>query len=84
MAAEWPTAMVWQGFEVGNAVITGEALKRTPASNPVRRAYELRLFGKRPAIEGGQPSYDQAAAFYAVRGDESGTLERGTGRPRGN
>jgi len=68
VAAEWPTEIVWQGFEVGNPVITGEALKRTPASNPVRRAFELRLFGKRPSIEGGQPSYDQAAAFYAVRG----------------
>ncbi len=68
VAAEWPTEIAWQGFEVGNSVITGAALKRTPACNPVRRAFELRLFGKRPSIEGGQPSYDQAAAFYAVRG----------------
>jgi inosine-uridine nucleoside N-ribohydrolase len=68
VAAEWPTEIVWQGFEVGHPVFTGEALKQTPVSNPVRRAFELRLFGKRPSIEGGQPSYDQAAAFYAVRG----------------
>lgn len=67
-AAQWPTEIVWQGFEVGKPVITGEALKRTPASNPVRRAYELRRFAGRPSINGGQPSYDQAAAFYAVRG----------------
>jgi len=67
-AAEWPTEIVWQGFEVGHPVITGEALKRTPADNPVRRAYELRRHAGRPSIEGGQPSYDQAAAFHAVRG----------------
>ena len=67
-AAQWPTEIVWQGFEVGHPVITGEALKRTPASNPVRRAFELRRHAGRPSIEGGQPSYDQAAAFYAVRG----------------
>jgi arylsulfatase len=67
-AAEWPTEIVWQGFEVGHPVITGEALKRTPAGNPVRRAYELRRHAGRPSIEGGQPSYDQAAAFHAVRG----------------
>ena len=71
VAAQWPTEIVWQGFEVGNPVITGEALKRTPRSNPVRRAFELRLFHKRPSIEGGQPSYDQAAAFYAVRGENA-------------
>lgn len=71
VATEWPTEIVWQGFKVGNPVITGEALKRTPASNPVRRAFELRFFGKRPSIEGGQPSYDQAAAFYAVRGTDA-------------
>ena len=70
VAAEWPAEMVWQGFEVGDAVLTGKGLKQTPASNPVRRAYELRLYGKRPAIEGGQPSYDQAAALYAVRGTD--------------
>ena len=70
VAAHWPSEIAWQGFEVGNAVITGAALKNTPASNPVRRAFELRMFGSRPSIEGGQPSYDQAAAYYAVRGPD--------------
>ncbi len=68
VAAEWPTELVWHGFEVGNVLITGAALKQTPANNPVRRAYELKPYGKRPAIEGGQPSWDQGAALYAVRG----------------
>jgi len=56
-ADEWPDEVVLQGFELGHPVMTGEALKRTPARNPVRSAYELRFFEKRPAIGGGQPSY---------------------------
>jgi arylsulfatase len=70
VARDWPTEIVWQGFEVGDPVITGEALKDTPRTNPVRRAYEVRRFGNRSAIDGGQPSYDQAAALYAVRGPD--------------
>jgi len=70
VAREWPTEIVWQGFEVGDPVITGEGLKDTPRANPVRRAYEVRRFGSRSAIDGGQPSYDQAAAYYAVRGPD--------------
>ncbi|HOD79911.1 MAG: Arylsulfatase [Planctomycetes bacterium ADurb.Bin126] len=72
VAAQWPTEIVWHGFEVGNVLITGSQLKRTPRSNPVRRAYELRQHAGRASIEGGQPSYDQAAALFAVRGAEPG------------
>lgn len=68
VADRWPGEVVWHGFEVGEALFTGSRLKETPTSNPVRRAYELKPYGKRPAIEGGQPSYDQAAALFAVRG----------------
>jgi hypothetical protein len=68
VAAEWPGEIVWHGWEVGNALFTGAALKQVPGNNPVRRAYELKPFGKRPAIEGGQPSWDQGAALFAVRG----------------
>ena len=70
VATDWPTEIVWHGYEVGNALITGTALKQTPKNNPVRRAYELKPFGNRPAIEGGQPSWDQGAALFAVRGEE--------------
>jgi len=68
VAAQWPGEIIWHGFEVGRALITGERLKQTPRKNPVRRAYELRQHAGRPSIEGGQPSYDQAAALFAVRG----------------
>jgi hypothetical protein len=68
VAAAWPGEIVWHGWEVGNALITGAALKQVPAKNPVRRAYELKPFANRPAIEDGQPSWDQGAALFAVRG----------------
>lgn len=70
LAAEWPGQIVWHGWEVGNALFTGEGLKKVPKRNPVRRAYELKPFGKRPAIDGGQPSWDQGAALFAVRGTQ--------------
>ena len=70
VADQWPGEIVWHDFEIGAALITGEGLKQTPADNPVRRAYELRRHRNRPSIDGGQPSWDQAAALYAVRGPE--------------
>jgi len=70
VAAQWPGEIVWHGFEIGSALVTGSRLKQTPRANPVRRAYELRQHQGRPSIEGGQPSWDQAAALFAVRGPE--------------
>lgn len=70
VAEQWPTEIVWHGFEVGQGIITGAALKQTPTNNPARRAYELKPFGNRPAIEGGQSSWDQGAVLYAVRGPQ--------------
>lgn len=68
VADQWPGEIVWHGFEIGQQIVTGERLKQTSPANPVRKAYELRLHAGRPSIEGGQPSYDQAAALFAVRG----------------
>jgi len=79
VADQWPGEIVWHGFEIGQALITGERLKQTPRTNPVRRAYELRRHAGRPSIEGGQPSYDQAAALFAVRGAQPEFWETVTG-----
>lgn len=46
VAAEWRGEIVWHGFEIGNRVITGAGLQQTPKDNPVRRAYQLKPFGK--------------------------------------
>ncbi len=67
---EWPGPVLWQGYEVGYALITGTELLATPTTNPVRRAFELRPHHGRPALEVGKPSHDQAAVLAAVRGPQ--------------
>ncbi len=79
VAEEWPGEIIWVGFEIGHIVFTGEGLKLTPQHNPVRRAYELRPFAGRPAIDGGQPSWDQTAVLIAVRGVEPDLWKTVTG-----
>lgn len=74
----WPTPIVFCGFEVGAAILTGPRLwSESPADNPVRVAYQLwdRHFVSRWAPEfdterGIFPhcSHDQAAALFAVTG----------------
>ncbi|WP_233215369.1 nucleoside hydrolase [Rhodopirellula bahusiensis] len=69
VADHWPGEIVWHGFEVGKQLVTGAGLKATSNDNPVRRAYELRpMPGNKMSIDNGKPSYDQAAALFAVRG----------------
>ena len=64
----WPTPIVFSGFKVGAAIISGGGLKATPRQNPVRRTYELRPFRGRASLDGGKCSYDQTAVLLAVRG----------------
>ncbi|MEM9825219.1 MAG: nucleoside hydrolase, partial [Planctomycetota bacterium] len=66
----WPTEMIWSGFAVGQKVIAGGGLVDTTTRNPVRRAYQLRMFDGRPSLRGGKPAFDQTAVLIAVRGVE--------------
>jgi hypothetical protein len=70
VAENWPTPLVYTGFEVGFVIHCGGTLKQVPASNPVRRAYELRPYGGGFSIDKGKPAYDQTAVLLAVRGTE--------------
>lgn len=67
---EWPTPIVWQGYEVGAAMSNGAELQSAPTENPVRRAYELRPFHEHQAISFGKPNHDLATVLLAVRGIE--------------
>lgn len=67
---EWPGPLLWQGYEIGAAIITGSELQKTPATNPVRRAFELRPHHGEPALTHGKPSHDQATVLLAVRGPQ--------------
>jgi hypothetical protein len=59
---DWPTSVVFSGFEVGAAIKTGGGLRNLPEESPVRAAY--RLFNGVQDRE----SWDQTAVLYAVRG----------------
>ena len=57
---QWPTPIVFCGFELGRGVLTGRGLQASKKPNPVRRSYELynRLQNR--------PSWDQITVLYAV------------------
>lgn len=66
IAAEWPTRIVYSGFEIGREVITGGAMTE-PENNPVAKAYALYPAGGVGVIAGSS-SYDQTMVYYAVCG----------------
>ncbi len=62
----WPdevAPVVFSGFELGGAIITGTRYQQAPAS-PMRRCYELAY----DALARGRPSWDPTAVLQAVRG----------------
>jgi inosine-uridine nucleoside N-ribohydrolase len=64
---EWPTPVVFSGFELGVDIITGAALQeQTPPDHPVRVAYKLYTGGA------GRNSWDLVTVHYAVRGSAGG------------
>ncbi|MGO9239749.1 MAG: nucleoside hydrolase [Bryobacteraceae bacterium] len=66
VAREWPTPVIWSGFEVGRTIkYPGASIERDfgpPGAHPVGDAY--RLYGKMPHD---QMTWDLTAALYAVR-----------------
>ena len=68
VVADWPTPILFVGFESGVNVLTGRGLLKTPAGNPLRRSYEL--------YNGldDRPSWDQVTVLYAVEGGEDLTV----------
>jgi hypothetical protein len=57
----WPTPILFSGFEIGYSIITGSNLGAAPTSDPVRRAYELSTSLR------GRSSWDLTAVLAAVR-----------------
>jgi inosine-uridine nucleoside N-ribohydrolase len=66
VANEWPTPIVYSGFEIGFPIKTGERLiTETPLTNPVRMAFETN-----PMVDSvkNRHSWDETAVLYGVRG----------------
>lgn len=59
---DWPTPVVFSGFEIGVAIKTGSHLKDRPEPNPVRLAYQHYTGLK------DRESWDQTAVLFAIRG----------------
>lgn len=66
VVTQWPTPIIFSGFELGVDIKTGAVLQQTPPENPVRRAYELYTGGS------ARSSWDLTAVHYAVRGSAGG------------
>ncbi|MEO8615005.1 MAG: hypothetical protein ABI600_07690, partial [Luteolibacter sp.] len=68
VARHWPTRIVYSGYEIGEKILTGQALTH-PERNPVAKAYEAYSGTAGGAgVIGDRKSWDQTAATYAVLG----------------
>jgi len=68
----WPTPILFSGFEIGSRILTGAAVAKSDASGscPVASAYAYNLRTFAPGGEQSRPSWDQTAVLVAVRDAE--------------
>ncbi len=78
VASHWPGTVVWDGYEVGDAIHTGQTVSAAhPADSPVRAAYEA-FVGPGNWIY----SYDLTAVYHAVRPRDGAMTRSGSGTNR--
>ncbi len=64
----WPTPIIFSGFEIGSKVLTGlKLIEDGPEDSPIRIAYAMSI-PKRPFAKNGHKSWDQTALLVAARG----------------
>lgn len=64
----WPTPIIFSGFEIGVEVFTGvQLITHGPEDSPVRMAYSIAM-AKREEDKNGRRSWDQTALLVAARG----------------
>ncbi|QRR00572.1 nucleoside hydrolase [Dyadobacter sandarakinus] len=81
---QWPTEIIFSGFEIGKAVVTGLRLTQdTLRNSPVKDAFAKAMsFSKGDSL--GRMSWDQTAVLAAARGAERYFgLQRGYFIPKG-
>jgi purine nucleosidase len=59
---DWPTPILFSGFEIGREIMTGGRLRDMPSGSPIWLAYE-KCDGRK-----NHESWDQTAVFVAIRG----------------
>lgn len=67
--SNWPTPILFSGFEIGSRIFTGATVATSDASGncPVASAYAYNLRTFAPGGEKSRPSWDQTAVLVAVR-----------------
>jgi len=75
----WPTPVIFSGFEIGVEVLTGlRLISEGPEGSPVRIVYNI-CMSKRQVDKNGRNSWDQTALLVAARGFEPYyTYKKGT------
>lgn len=66
VAEEWPTEIIFSGFEIGEKVLTGKKLVAMPTEHsPVKEAFAMSFAEGDPD---GRMSWDQTAVLVAIKG----------------
>jgi inosine-uridine nucleoside N-ribohydrolase len=66
--AEWPTEIIFSGFEIGQEIRTGlKVVANERLKSPVKDAYQLAM-SKSESDANGRQSWDQTAVLVGVRG----------------
>lgn len=75
--SNWPTEIIFSGFEIGKKILTGTSVIKMPVENsPVKDTYRLCLA---EGDKDGRMSWDQTAVLVAIKGYEPYYhMERGT------
>jgi inosine-uridine nucleoside N-ribohydrolase len=75
VAANWPTKIVYSGYEVGEGLLTGHTVNAVhPSNSPVRAAMN-EFAGKNQSIM----SFDLTAAYHAINPTDANLTEVGPG-----
>jgi len=70
--ANWPTPILFSGYEIGKQIMTGNKLsKEGPTDSPVAWAYRYNLATYFDALVENRSSYDQTAVLAAIRDPEN-------------
>jgi inosine-uridine nucleoside N-ribohydrolase len=66
----WPTPILFSGFEIGEKIKTGlRLIRESGKNNPVREAYRIAIAGSKEDVYG-RMSWDQTAVLIAIYGME--------------
>ncbi len=76
----WPTPILFSGFEIGAKILTGGKVGARGDDGPVTKAYEFNLRTYAAGGESNRPSWDQTAVLVAVRNPSDYFYVNGPGK----